>query len=408
MSRPDGSTVEGFAHRDQLCAEAIRFVGRMAHTCHSLRTYSLDSPAIRFGLRGMSMAGQALVAFSAPVRIKLLGEHIHVGAFTVSTPPGILEATNRLRLWLRVRGVVAIDIISSPSVDDIRSMLRALERLSPETRAVLEGDALVALEQESVSAVQFVSCPPDASDDELSDEDPSVFALRCYLWLARVVQRLQEQGPEPAIILELRRASQRLVALVQKDLIRALVLLQANNVHPHNIHHPIQRAILALACGQRLGIRTQELEELGLCALCCDLALYTIPEAHRYETRAMTQAQLLQLYHAPLNSTRQLLSTGGLRPSLRRRVLVAFELHLNADRSGYPVPLSWPALHPFSRLLSICEDYTMLVSPPPRRKPLRPAEALPHLRAKRGRQHDALMVDELDDLVNTYLLTEHS
>jgi hypothetical protein len=402
----DGSDTEEFEHRDQLCAEAIRFVGRMAHTCHSLRTYDLNSPAIRFGLRGMSMAGQGMVTLSPMVRLKLLGERVHVGEFTVSPPPGMLEAANRLRIWLRVRGVAAIDIVNPPTVDDIKGMLRALESLTPEDQEIQEGDALAALEKESVSAFQFVACPPDASDDELSDEDPAVGALRCYLRLARVLQRLQEQGPEPAVLLELRRATQRLVELVQKDLIRALVLTQTHGVHPHSVHHPIQRAILALACGQRLGIQAKELEELGMCAFCCDIALYQIPQEQRYETRALTQDQLLQLYRSPLDSARQLLGTGDLNPSLCRRILVAFEFRLNADRSGYPVPLSWPSLHPFSRLLSICDIYTMMVFPPPRRKPLLPAEAVAHLREHRGRQYDALMVDELDDLVNTHLLTE--
>lgn len=401
---PDNSDEVDVAYRDQLCAEGIRFVGRLAHTTHSLRTYSIDSPAIGFGLEGMAAAGQAMVSLGGTTRVKVVGEQISVGAFRVNPPPGMIEAARRLRTWLRQRGVAAIELTKPPSGEDIKGMLRVLVSLDPAAGEVSEGDAALALQAEKIRGFRFITCDPNASDDELLDEDPAVNALRRYLRSARVLQRFHEQGPEPAVLLELSRAVQGMVDLVFGDPIRALVLTSAHEVLPYDVRHPLNRLILSLACGRRLGMQPKELLELGMCALSADIALYSLPEDLLAQPRALSEAEKARLHHAPLESARTLFGAGDLSPALRRRMLVAFELRLGADRSGYPVPLAWPTLHPFSRLIDICGAYDAMVSERPWRPAMAPDDALSHLRVGRGRRYDALMVDELDEMLNTHLL----
>jgi len=396
------------AHRDLLCAEAIRFIGRLSHTTHSLRTYSINSPAIRFGLEGMATASQSMIALDGTTRIKIVGERISVGEFTINPPPGMVEAARRLRSWLRVRGVAAIEVTAPPSADDVLGMLRALSGLDPAVRTVEEGDAATALQAEGVSSFRFVLCPPSDSDDAMLDEDPAVNTMRRYLRVARGLQRLHEQGPEPAVVLELTRAVQGMVDLVLSDLIRALVLTGDQDVLPYATRHPIHRLILALGCGRRLGMQPRELLEMGLCALIADVPLYNLPPALLEKRGKLSDAERQRVQRVPLDNVQQLLGAGELSPALRRRLLVAFELRLGADRSGYPIPITWPALHPFSRLIAVCGAYDAMISARPWRPAMPPREALSRMRTLRGKRYDALMVDELDEMLNTHLFEERT
>ncbi|MFT4975876.1 MAG: hypothetical protein ACI8S6_001769 [Myxococcota bacterium] len=407
MSHAEGAD-EDVAHRDQLCAEGIRFIGRLSHTTHSLRTYSIDSPAIRFGLEGMAAAGQGIVALGGTTRIRVIGEQISIGDFTINPPPGMVDAARRMRTWLRERGVAAIELTGPPSADDVKGMLRALYSLEPSLGELEEGDAATALQANHVQSFRFITCSPSASDDELLDEDAAVVAIRRYLRTARVLQRMHEQGPEPAIVLELMRSVQGMVDLVLSDPIRALVLSIDRDVLPYDIGHPLHRLILALVCGRRLGMQPRELLELGMAALCADLALYNLSEELLAQTRELTPAELGRVHRVPLETVQILLGAGDLSPALRRRLLVAFELRLGADRSGYPVPLTWPELHPFSRLSAVCDAYDAMTSQRPWRAAMPPEEALSRLRTQRGRRYDALMVDELDELLTTHLLGDAS
>jgi HD-GYP domain-containing protein (c-di-GMP phosphodiesterase class II) len=218
-----------------------------------------------------------------------------------------------------------------------------------------------------------------------------------------VVQRLHEQGPEPAVLLELNRAAQGLVELVLHDPTRAMVLTTGRGVLPYAVTHPIHRLLLAVVAGRRLGMQQKELLELALCALSADLSLYGLPPEILDKPGPLSPAERARVEQHPLQTVAALLSAGELSPALRRRLLVAFELRLGADRSGYPVPLVWPELHPFSRLIAVGDAYDALLSERPWRPAQTPSEALSWLQQQRGLRYDPLMVDELEDLLRTHL-----
>ena len=387
--------------RDQLCDEGIRLVGRLAHTVKSLRTYSINSPAIRFGLEGMASAGAALVAMSeGPVQLRLSGDRVAVGDYPVSPPPGMLEAVRFLRAWLRERGIAGIVLADLPTAEDIKDLLRVLYELDPDH--LEEDEANTALQKLGVQRVRFLACRPGDGDED-GDEDPAVGALRVYLRAARDVQRLIEQGPEPAVLLELNRAAQGLVDLVLHDPTRAMVLTTGRGVLPYAVTHPIHRLLLAVVAGRRLGMQPRELLELGLCALSADLGLHRLPEGLLSRAAPLTPGERGRMQLHTVQTVAVLLGAGELSPALRRRLLVAFELHLGADRSGYPEPLVWPELHPFSRLIAVVDTYDALVSVRPWRPARTPAEALAILQEQRGKHYDALMVDELEEVLRTHL-----
>lgn len=406
MSSTDTENMENIEFRDQLCTEGIQFVGRMAHTIHSLRTYNLDSPTIRFGLNGMATASQNMLQMATPVTLRFSNKRLLINAFSINPPPGMVEAISRLQHWLRARGVEGFTLIEDPNVADIKALIRALDSLDPHNKNLSEEDALNALEAEGTQAFQLCSCPPQEGIEEKA-EDPAMLSIRRYLRLVRGLYRLQEQGPDPAVLQDLNRATQDMVDLLVEDTARVLVLISTPSMLPVRILRPINRMLWALLCGRRLGLQAAELQEISLCALCADLSRYTLPEPLHADNPNPSDRTIQHLQEATLQTIQQLMGIGNLTPTLRRVVTVAFELHLNTDRSGYPVPLSWPELHPFSRLLAVCDAYSNHSAPQAGRSTLDHEAALDHIQNHRGTRYDALMVDEMTDMVTTLFLENH-
>lgn len=379
-------------------------MGRLAYTIRSLRTWSIDSPAIRFGLNGISTAASNIVSLSgANVQIVLTQDRIRVGDYPVSPPPGMLAAIRDLRDWLRERGLRGLVLAAAPPPEAIHLLLLHLLELDPE--APLSRDELRQL-LAAQGCTSLVLLPCKAAKNGLHgvdpDEDQSVSILRLYLRGLRGVARLNELGVSPAVLLELTRLVQGITDLLMEDSRKALTLMAARGAAPYEQAHPLHRTILALVMARRLGMREKELLELGMCALSVDHGLTAVPDEILNKSGSLSEAERTVLRRHPHDTIRHFLAAGPLSPALRRRLLVAFELRLGFDRGGYPRPLLWPELHPFTRLIALADGYDALRSVRPWRPARSPEDACAVLKKKAGRQYDPMLVEELEDMLRAY------
>ena len=397
MKEPD------LALRDQLCGEGVRMMGRMAHTIRSLRTWPIDSPAIRFGLNGVATAASNICTMAGEVSLVLAGDRVRVGDYPVSPPPGMLSALRELRDWLRERGITGFTLSGQPGPAEVRAALAVLRELEPGTPPDEEAlnEPLVSA---GVSSIRFVASRPTKSGlaGVDPDEDPSVSILRLYLRGLRGVARLNEQGSTPAIQLELTRLVQGIIDLLTDDARKALALLGARGAAPSSETHPLHRTILALVMGRRLGMQEKELLELGLCALTADHGIIHVPRAILDKAGSLTPEERTVMQRHPLETVRNLFGAGPLSPALRRRLLVAFELRQGFDRSGYPQPLLWPELHPFSRIICLVDAYEALRSVRPWRPARSAARTMEILGKGASRRYDPMLLEELSDMLKAY------
>ncbi|MDG1478012.1 MAG: hypothetical protein P8R54_00410 [Myxococcota bacterium] len=396
-------------NREELCGEGVRMMGRLAHTIRSLRTWPIDSPAIRFGLNGISAAATNIVGLTEEdLKIVLSGDRVRVGDYIVSPPPGMLSAIRELRDWLRERGVSGFLFHAAPSPHEIQAALVLLRGLDPEEP--LEAGVLNSqLAAQGMNGLSMVACKPIRSGlpGVDPDEDPSISILRIYLRGLRGTARLIELGSTPAVILELTRLVQALTDLLMDDARKALVLMGGRGSAPYSQTHPLHRTILALVMGRRLGMREKELLELGMCSLAADFGINRIsPTILEKGGGRLTLAEFKQVQRHPLETVQHLLAAGPLSPALRRRLLVGFELRMGFDRSGYPQSLIWPELHPFTRVIALADSYDALRSVRPWRPACTSTEALALLKKGASRQYDPMLVEELDAMLKAYRFEE--
>jgi len=382
----------------------VRMMGRLAHTIRSLRTWPIDSPAIRFGLNGISTAATNIASLvEADISLMLTRDRVRVGDYPVSPPPGMLSAIREMRDWLRERGISGFILAAASAPEDIRALLLQLQALDPE--APLSADALrTLLADRGIHGVSLLPCKPakNGMQGVDPDEDPAVSIVRLYLRGLRGVGRLNEQGVSPAVLLELTRLVQGIIDLLMEDARKGLALMAGRGAAPYAETHPLHRTILALAMARRLGMQEKALLELGMCALSVDHGLTSVPPEILEKSGSLSGAERAILKRHPHDTIRHLLAAGPLSPALRRRLLVAFELRLGFDRGGYPRPVLWPELHPFTRLIALADGYDALRSVRPWRPARSAAETFAILTKKAGRQYDPMLVEELEDMLRAY------
>jgi HD-GYP domain-containing protein (c-di-GMP phosphodiesterase class II) len=149
-------------------------------------------------------------------------------------------------------------------------------------------------------------------------------------------------------------------------------------------------------------MREKELLELGMCALSIDHGLTFVPAEILAKAGALSDDERAVLKRHPHDTIRHFLAAGPLSPALRRHLLVAFELRLGFDRSGYPRPLLWPEQHPFTRVIALADGYDALRSVRPWRPARSAAKTFAVLKKKAGRQYDPMLVEELEDMLKAY------
>ena len=234
-------------------------------------------------------------------------------------------------------------------------------------------------------------------------DDAVLGEMRLYLRGVRAVQRLLERGVSPAMELELTHIASGIVSAHAVAPHRLLALATPRQIVPYALRHPVHMAIYCVALGSRFGLGDAELVDLAVCALLVDAGMGAVAPAVQATTGALSAAERAELRCHPAHTVQRLLALPVLSPSLRRRVVAAFEHHLGVDWSGYPEVNRWETLHPYSRMVSAADGFDALRANRPGRVGMQTADALEVMRGEAGSRYDPLIVEHLECLLREHL-----
>jgi HD-GYP domain-containing protein (c-di-GMP phosphodiesterase class II) len=155
------------------------------------------------------------------------------------------------------------------------------------------------------------------------------------------------------------------------DLVVALGLTPAEGVYSSK--HSLQTAMLAMAVGTSLGLKRQQLVEMGIGCLVHDAGMRLVPQDLVLAPRQLTQIEFLEITkHCSI--TFELLQKMADVPTGAR--MVAYQLHERFDGSGYPRQRHGAQIHPLSRIAMVADTFVAMISPRPHRPPLLPYKAM--------------------------------
>lgn len=171
----------------------------------------------------------------------------------------------------------------------------------------------------------------------------------------------------------------------------------------YTYHHSVNVSILSIALGQRLGLSKNALLELGIVALFHDMGKTEIPPDVLNKPGTFTDEEWKIMKKHPAWGLRSILKMKKLEPISVRSAIVAFEHHVHADPSGYPVRRELAELDLYSRIVAVADQYDgMTSSRVYSRVPMPPDKALMLMVERASEQIDPLLLKFFINMVGVY------
>ncbi|HUQ72088.1 MAG TPA: HD domain-containing phosphohydrolase [Planctomycetaceae bacterium] len=140
--------------------------------------------------------------------------------------------------------------------------------------------------------------------------------------------------------------------------------------------HCLQTAMLACSIGTTMGLRRDELMELGFGCLLHDAGMLLVPRAILEATGALTVAQRLEVQKHPMHAANLLNHCRDVPQGARH---IVYQMHERMNGSGYPRQRSGNQIHLLARIAAVADTHLALVSPRPFRPALEPYQAIEKL-----------------------------
>jgi diguanylate cyclase (GGDEF)-like protein len=152
--------------------------------------------------------------------------------------------------------------------------------------------------------------------------------------------------------------------------------------------------------GNTLGLTAEDLKNLHDAALLHDVGLITVPDTVVQKTAVLGQQEQQLMRRHPIIMADILEQTTDFKPLAP----VVRHHHEHFDGSGYPDGLKGEAIPYLSRILTVVDAYTAMISQRPHRPLLTPAAACRILEREAGKQFDPHMVRAFVQLIESGLL----
>ena len=155
------------------------------------------------------------------------------------------------------------------------------------------------------------------------------------------------------------------------DLFVALGMTPVIDKYPYK--HSLQTAMLATSIGTILGLKSNDLIELGIGCLVHDAGMLQIEPNVVSAKRSLNQIEFLEITKHPVLTYERLRDVKDM-PSGSR--LVAYQMHERLDGSGYPRRRTANQIHRLSKIAAVADVFVALVSPRPYRAGMLPYQAI--------------------------------
>lgn len=163
--------------------------------------------------------------------------------------------------------------------------------------------------------------------------------------------------------------------------------------------HALGSAVWAASFGRHLGLAREELEDLALAGLLCDVGKTQLPLELLAQRSALNQDQAALVRSHVQHSMDIVQNTPGLSPRIVEIVATHHERH---DGSGYPHGLKGNAIPIFGRILGVVDSYDAMTCLRPYAESRSPHQAVAELYAQRGRQFQAELVEQFIQTCGIY------
>ncbi len=263
-----------------------------------------------------------------------------------------------------------------------------------------------ALEEKGVANINLDKIKPSETDlADVSPEEVKAKAKKSFFGAVKVVKQIMNSASRFEAV-KLRRAKRVVQALVDSILGDESFMFGLTTIKNHDeytFNHCVNVCIYSVAMGQRLGFSKSRLGQLGMAALFHDVGKVEIDWNILNKPGGLTQNEWDVVKTHTLQGARLLARLCHLDERSLRAIIVAYEHHVNFDRSGYPSRRPDTPLDLYSRIVRITDAFdAMTTSRIYRSRPCSPHESVMYLLKEAGRSFDPRLVKIFVSMVGVY------
>lgn len=163
--------------------------------------------------------------------------------------------------------------------------------------------------------------------------------------------------------------------------------------------HCINVAVLSVIIGISLGLNNDRLKQLSQAALLHDIGKLSISLDILNKKEKLTEEEM-EIIRSHSREGYNMVKDNKLLTAVVKNAILSH--HENEDGSGYPNQLKSKEIHPFAKIIHVCDVYDALVSNRVYRKAMNPAEALEYLMCNCWVMFDIGCVKKIMEYVSPY------
>ncbi|WP_163969261.1 HD-GYP domain-containing protein [Oceanobacillus halotolerans] len=119
-------------------------------------------------------------------------------------------------------------------------------------------------------------------------------------------------------------------------------------------HHSVALSVLSTFLAKKMGYSKAEYLQVGIAALLCDCGMSKLNPTMLMSTDSLTGAEFKEIKKHPVYSYRFVEHIPTITKSMKLAVL---QHHERCDGSGYPLGLTTSNIHPYARIIAVCDIY---------------------------------------------------
>lgn len=182
---------------------------------------------------------------------------------------------------------------------------------------------------------------------------------------------------------EIIRVTDEMTELVMTDRSAMIGLTMIKNYDDYLFNHSVNVSILAVALGQSMNHKKEDLHTVGIAALLHDVGKTGVAEDLIRKPSGLSGEEWETVKQHPVLGSKIIERMEGLTELIAR---IIYEHHIRFDHSGYPRTES--PLHPLSMIVTISDAYDALTTLRVYQRPYHPVEAIKVMNSLSGKHFD--------------------
>ncbi|WP_298270190.1 HD domain-containing phosphohydrolase [Geobacter sp.] len=372
---------------------AQRVVLLLSGTVKGVALYPESHPAILHPLQELAGVFGTLLADRDEVRFGVVDGVLFFEQHLFFTPSAAVEELTEL---LVRKGVESVTVAPGLVADELRRFVLLLSR-----RQLGGGELAQALLRERVVHITLLLVDRDRvrEDEEVYDDELKPQATyRQALTVVGGIFRDIESGRIPNSD-KLRAVVDQVAVLTIKDPATLIGLAMIKDYDNYTFYHSVNVGVLAMALGSALGIRGEELQELGMAGFLHDVGKTRVEKTILNKPGRLSSDEYEEMMLHSENGARIIGEMEGITPRVAQAVLGH---HIRFDRTGYP---PWARTLPFDRfcdIIAVADCYDAITTLRVYKSPLNPKEAVELLRGLAGWHLDSALVEKFMEMMGRY------